>query len=176
ERELAPLIRSTYTNDDGNNPAWNILYPILPFAAPFGSPATAGVFMGATGTYRGLLPFMRTYTPCGCSALSCECNAPPSIPPAPPPPNLPPALCTAGPADCDPTAPPFRSPDPAMSGSNFFNVSCSRTGSNTQITCTFNVRQPVSGGPVNQPFTLSSITVRDVGGSLKRFQPEAPMP
>src|SRR6185295_13886912 len=43
ERELAPRIRSAYSNDDSNNPnpAWNITWPVLPFAATFGDPTTA---------------------------------------------------------------------------------------------------------------------------------------
>jgi len=161
ERELAPLVRSAYTNDDSNNPnpAWNITWPVLPFAATFGNPTTAD-YKGATGIYRGLLPFVRTYKACTCTPTgNCECS---------------PTACTAGPADCDSTFVMFQAPNPTMSGGNIFNSSCSRSA--TQITCNFNIRQPVLGGPVNHPFTLSNITLSQVGKSLKTFQPEAPMP
>jgi hypothetical protein len=61
-----------------------------------------------------------------------------------------------------------------MSGSNIISTGCTRTS--TQISCNFLVRQPVLGGLVNRPFTLSNITLGQVGTSLKAFQPEAPMP
>jgi hypothetical protein len=167
ERELAPLIHNAYSNADGNNPnpAWNITWPVLPFAAPFGNPTTAN-FKGDTTTplYRGLLPFVRTYKACTCTpAGNCECS---------------PTACTTGPVDCDSAFLVFQAPNATMSGgSNIFGATCSRNSpSNTQITCTFNIRQPALGGPVDQPFTLSNITVSQVGGSLKTFQPEAPMP
>ena len=171
ERELAPRIRSAYSNDDSNNPnpAWNITWPVLPFAATFGDPTTAS-FKGATGTYRGLLPFVRTYSPCTCvPAGSCECTAAFS--------SSPPAPCTAGPADCDPTFVVFDTggSDPVISGGNIFGSDCS-TRTSTQITCNFNIRQPLFGGGVNHPFTLSGITMQRVGRSLKTFESEAPMP
>ena len=172
ERELAPLIRSAYSNDDSNNPnpAWNITWPVLPFAAAFANPTTA-TFKGVTPTtppalYSGLLPFVRTYKACSCTpAANCECS---------------PTACAAGPADCDSGFVVFQAA-PTMSGSNIFSASCSipvTTPPNTQITCTYYARQPLPlfGGPVDQPFTLSNITVGHVGGSLKTFQPEAPMP
>jgi hypothetical protein len=160
ERELAPLIRSAYSNSDGNNPnpAW-ASRPLLPFAATFGNPSTAD-FKGTTGTYRGLLPLVRTYKGCTCTpAGSCECS---------------PTACTAGPADCDSTFVTFQAPNPTMSGSNIFSPSCSRSA--TQINCSYYVRQPLFGGGVDQPFSLASITLSNVGGALKTFQPEAPMP
>jgi hypothetical protein len=176
ERELAPLIRNAYSNADANNPnpAWNVGYPVLPFPANFGDPTTAD-YKGVTGTYRGLLPLVRTYTPCGCSALSCECNG---LPNPPGPPNPPPAApCTTGPDDCDPTFVVFQSPNPTMdTTSNIFGGNCNRDLSNTHITCTYHIRQPLLGGGVNHPFVLRDITLSNVGGSLKRFQPEAPMP
>jgi hypothetical protein len=166
ERELAPLIHSAYTNADGNNPnpAWNITWAVLPFAANFGNPTTAS-YKGATGTYRGLLPFVRTYKACSCTpAGSCECS---------------PTACTAGPADCDSAFIVFQAPNPTMSGSNIFGSNCTipvTAPPSTQITCTYYIRQPLLGGGVNHPFTLSNITLSQVGGSLKTFQPEAPMP
>ena len=161
ERELGPLIRSAYSNDDSNNPnpAWNVTWPVLPFAAAFGDPTTVD-FKGTMGTYRGLLPFVHTYKGCSCTPTgNCECS---------------PVACTTGPADCDPNFLIFQSPNPTMSGSNIFNSSCSRSA--TQINCSYYARQPLFGGGVDQPFTLSSITLSKVGGSLKTFQPEAPMP
>lgn len=164
EHELGPLIRSAYSNDDSNNPnpSWNITWPVLPFAATFGNPTTAS-FKGATGTYSGLLPFVRTYKGCSCTPTgNCECT---------------PTACTAGPADCDPTFVVFDTggSDPVISGSNIFGSDCSSRTS-TQITCNFNIRQPLFGGGVNHPFTLTGISMRRVGRSLKTFQPEAPMP
>jgi len=165
ERELAPLIRSAYTNDDPNHPnsAWPASWPVLPLAATFGNPTVAN-FKGSTGTLRGLLPLVRTYRGCTClPAGNCECS---------------PTACTAGPADCDSAFVIFEVPpsgsDPVMSGSNIFNSNCNR--STTQITCSYYIRQPLLGGGVNHPFTVTGITARRVGRSLKQFQPEAPMP
>jgi hypothetical protein len=60
--------------------------------------------------------------------------------------------------------------------SNIFGGNCNRDLSNTHITCTYHIRQALLGGGVNHPFVLRDITLSNVGGSLKRFQPEAPMP
>jgi len=163
QRELAPLIRTAYSNGDSNHPnsAWPSTKPVLPFAAAFGDP-TAATFRGSTGTLRGLLPFVRSQRGCTCTpAGACECT---------------PSACTGGP-DCDADFVVFEdstgSP-PVMSGSNIFGASCSR--STTQIVCDFNIRQPLSGGPANHPFAVTGITARRIGRSLKQFQPEAPMP
>jgi type II secretory pathway pseudopilin PulG len=174
ERELAPLIRSAYSNADGSNPnpAW-ASRALLPFAATFGNPTSAD-FKGTNGTYRGLLPLVRTYKPCSCTpAGSCECNSPP----LPPLPSSPPVACTAGPADCDSNFIVFQSPNPTIGGSNVFMLNCTRNSpQNTLITCSYYVQQPLLGGPVDQAFTLSGITLSNVGRALKTFQPEAPMP
>jgi hypothetical protein len=167
EHELAPLMRTAYMNHpDYPNPAWNVVRPpLLPHAAPFGDPTVAN-FKGATGTTRGLLPFVQGYKPCSCP-----------IPPGPPC-ECTPAACTAGP-DCDPNFVIFEDssgPDPNMFGSNIFNADCDRT--TTEIVCTFNIRQPLPlfGPPADHPFTVTGIVARRVGRALKQFQPEAPMP
>jgi hypothetical protein len=52
EREIAPQIRSTYSNSDAANPntQWPATNPVLPFAAAFASPA-ASAFKGSAATF-----------------------------------------------------------------------------------------------------------------------------
>jgi hypothetical protein len=165
ERDIAPLIRSTYTDHyspSNPNPAWAPVpagptRPVMPFAATFGSPAAA-TFGGVAGTYRGLLPFVRSQTACTCTP-PCECT---------------PTACTGG-ADCITDFVRWTG-TPTMTGPNVYSPNCSVSGGGLQINCHFNVRRPLLGSPpASTSFTLT-MQAMQVGQSLKQFQPEALMP
>ena len=53
EREIAPLLKSVYASAAWGTSTTN---PVFPYAAPFSDPATSD-YQGASGTFRGLLPF-----------------------------------------------------------------------------------------------------------------------
>jgi hypothetical protein len=162
EREIAPAMRSAYSNGyaANPNPAWGATNPVLPFAAPFQDPSSPASFEGEDGRYRGLLPFVRGHAPCSCTpAGNCECT---------------PAACT-GTNDCDPQFVRFTGGDPTMSGTDVYNATCTR--GNTQIDCQFYVRVPLLGSPPSSvDFTINDISVRRVGRALRQFHPQAPMP
>lgn len=164
--ELAPLIRSAYSNSDVNNPnpAWaGTGHPVLPFAAAFGNPTTA-TLGGVDGVYRGLLPFVRSRKPCACDPATnpapCECL---------------PTACTGG-VDCDPDFVRWIDEDPTMTGPNIRNANCNVSFSLLEIRCDFNIWVPLLGGPADHSFTVAGMRARRVGRALKQFQPEAPMP
>ena len=165
-RDIAPVIRSTYSNGDAANPnpAWPTVNPVLPFAAPFADPTTSNLkgtrtTAGAvtTGTFQGLLPFVRSYARCSCAPAPCECT---------------PATCTAA-NDCDPGFIGWTGAA-TMTGANVYNANCVVTAA--QINCSFYLRASLVGGPpASTPFTLTA-TASNVGMALRQFQAEAPMP
>lgn len=159
ERQIAPGIRSAYSNGDAANPnpAWPTSNAVLPFAVPFGNPQASNL-KGVTANFQGLLPLNRFQTPCACSPAPCECT---------------PSACTAG-TDCDATFVRWQGAA-TMSGANVYSPSC--TTSPTQITCDFHVRVLLLGlvPPASVSFTLQA-SAQNVGMGLRRFQTEAAMP
>ncbi|MGH6741959.1 MAG: hypothetical protein ACREDY_23530 [Bradyrhizobium sp.] len=163
ERQIAPAIRSAYSNSDpaNPNPAWPTSNAVLPFAAPFGNPQTSNL-KGVAANFQGLLPLNRFQTACTCSPAPCECSTPAA------------ACSPAGVDGCDPTFVQWTGAA-TMSGADVYSPSCST--SPTQITCDFHIRVLLLGliAPANVSFTLQA-SAQNVGMGLRRFQTEAPMP
>ena len=159
ERQIAPAMRSAYSNSDAANPnpAWPTTNAVLPFGVPFGDPQTSNL-KGVTATFQGLMPLNRFQTRCTCAPAPCECT---------------PTACTVG-IDCDAA---FVSWTGAatMSGADVYSPSCS--SSPTQVTCDFYVRVVLLGlvSPPSVSFTLQA-SAQNVGMGLRQFQTEATMP
>lgn len=160
EREIAPKIRSAYSNSDAANPnlSWPATNPVLPFAATFADPTTSA-FKGSAATFQGLLPLTYSET----------------IPGS----HVP---CAAGPdARCDPTfiawssppsptlsqpiapLPPYIRPNPAVCTVN--NLS-----QPTQVECVVFIvsakNTPAPSAPLN---VVLQGGVRNVGMALRQF-------
>ncbi len=142
ERQFAPQLRTVYSGGD-----WPAS-PALPFAAPFGNPATSD-FKGAAATFGGLLPLSFSETTPG-SGLGCD------------------TLATPGPR-CDPT---FVSWTGAtISGAAVYSGNCTTTA--TTVDCTYYRRcVPVlllfCAGGGTTTFTLTA-TAANVGMTLRQL-------
>ena len=147
ERQFAPQIRTAYST--GSWPA----NPALPFAAPFGNPATSN-FKGAAAAFGGLLPLSFSETTPG-SGVGCD------------------TLATPGPR-CDPTFVAWTGA--SMSGPQVLSATCTTTA--TDIDCTYYRRcNPILllfCAPGTVSFTLNG-TAANVGMALRQLNSAATM-
>ncbi len=139
-RNVAPLLRSAYSNSDGTNANWPAA-PRLPFAAAFPSPLS---YKGVAARTQGMLPF--TY---GTNGAGGSCN------PAD--------------ARCDPTFVAWRTggPAPSITASSLVAGSQSCNATATTITCSFRSTFFVLS-PATTQYTITH-TANNVGLSLRTF-------
>lgn len=139
-RNVAPLLRSVYSDSDGTNASWPAA-PRLPFAAAFPSPLT---YKGVAARTQGMLPF--TY---GTDGAGGNCN------PAD--------------ARCDPTFVAWRTggPAPTITASSLVAGSQSCNATATTITCSFRSTFFVLS-PATTQYTITH-TANNVGLSLRQF-------
>jgi len=148
ERQFAPQLRTVYSGGD-----WPA-NPALPFAAPFGDPATSD-FKGAAAAFGGLLPLSFSETTPG-SGVGCD------------------TLASPGPR-CDPAFVAWTGA--SMSGAQVLSSDCSATNA-TDINCTYYRKcVPVllifcGASTVN--FTLTG-TASNVGMTLRQLNSGAAM-
>jgi len=131
---------------------------LLPFAAPFGNPATSN-FQGGAGTTQGLLPF--SY---GGATQGCLPNTP-SAPFCAPPPACNPATDNR----CRPNFVAWRN-NPVITrtgGANLASAPCTVSGTPTTLTCTLNTYAPLLAGNEGMDFTMD-VTADNVGMSLRQ--------
>jgi hypothetical protein len=151
ERELAPQIRSAYSNSDvlNPNPNWPSTNPVLPFAAPFANPA-GSAFKGSAATFQGLMP------------LNYAETSPNSG-----------VACAAG-GRCDPAFVAWAA-GATLTGPNLYSTDCSGSIP-SQLNCTYRYRWPLlGGGAPNESFTLTA-TASNVGMALRQLNPAVSMP
>jgi len=138
EREIAPVLKSMY---NGGSWSGSSSTPWLPFAAPFGNPATSAM-QGVSGTLQGILPLTYSETSPGSGTL-----------------------CTVGPNPrCNPNFVAWTGTPTMVGGAS---PSCVQTG--TQIDCTYYRTCFLfcfSGGTAN--FTLTAAAA-NVGMALRQF-------
>jgi hypothetical protein len=164
-RNVAPLLRSAYSNSDaasGNgNPSWPDA-PLLPFAATLaGDPALSsfkGVAVASPALSHGLLPL--TYSTDPATGVACD--------PAPPLP---------APADprCDPAfiswqtvaaAPPAAWPAVTVTNGTLVPGFTNCNASSTLVTCTFRASYSVFAPNITVTVTHRA---NNVGGALRQF-------
>jgi hypothetical protein len=152
-RDIAPAIRTMYSGGSWPNT------PVLPFAAPFGNPASSTLQGSATACgggpcTQGLLPLTYSETTPK-SGVSCN---------------------TTGNPQCNPTFVAWKnSPSPTVSqtgGATLYTYSCSATG--TSITCTMYGYSLLSifGGSSTLNFNFQA-SAQNVGMSLRQFNMSA---
>lgn len=157
-RDLAPSIRAAAYCGGLWKPctgAGSAVY--LPFAVPFGDPATSN-FQGSAGTTQGLLPFSYGAT------QGCLPNTP-SAPFCAPPPACNPATDNR----CRPSFVEWRN-NPVITrtgGANLASYSCSVAGTPTTLTCTLNAYATLLSGNQSMNFTID-VTADNVGMSLRQ--------
>jgi hypothetical protein len=141
-RNIAPLIRSVYSNVDGTNASWPNA-PLLPFAAQFADPA-ASTFKGAAAHNQGLLPL--TYSTNPADGTPCD---------------------TAD-ARCDPNFVAWQASTPAVIVTNGTLVAATCSSTSTLVTCNFRASYPIVAPNITVTITHRA---NNVGLALRQFNP-----